>query len=503
MHRYFAEAGVPLNVVSPEAVMEFFGTYNRTFTRCKICELPRSIERTKFKTINCLVTLLKYCTGASNYKKLLVGLPFLVTTDNVVRVFDSSSPIYASNFSDIMPQASDRFILGEIASVLDLQCGKDNRLCKEFTVSDFAKMLPDLLPAKEFSSAECISTSNLKQYLRSSEGFQWLRRVWRFISSFVPVQQTCSQAAVLKTVEPLRNWYLLPVSSGTEEKLYPVHKASSVLLLEPVSAIFQKYSTIMKKIGVVEPNLSFMFDHKYFDNGVMQIAYEIFGNFEKPISVLLALRDINSHFELKTLNHAECLVILTYFSKNIDHWREYTEASSILKKLPFYLTIYGKVISLEYENIYVLPSQIPQAGMENWTISQKLIFLKEQYNISELLKFLKCRQLSVIDVYCKLIFHHVSILSADERTTHMTFIARYYQTMKIENHGTNGVEFQMLKDNLFRLKFIPSIDGSTLFTASQFFDPRNEVFKIMLNQKSFPPNLTQIQAGSTFFLTSV
>ena len=487
LHHYFKESGVTVNIISPDAVIEFFATYNTKFTRCKIHELPTDIEQTKYKTLKCLVTLLEYCIKANNYKDKLEGLPFLVTTDNMVRLFDSSSLKFASNYSHIMPQALDRFILPEITSVLSLNCEKDNKLCKQFTISEFAKMLPDLLPADEFSGSECALIMNLKHHLQYQEGPEWLRGVWKFISSCVPAQHPNMETAILEMIKPLNNWYLLPVLCNKEERLYPVHKASSVLLLQTVSAIFQKYATMLTKLGAVQPNLSIMFSNQPSDSQVLQIAEKIFGNFEKPVSVLLALKDIITHLPVDNVNKAECLDLLSYFSKNIDQWKTHPEASIILKQLPFYVTIYDKVVSLQSNSIYVLPSKIPQAGMENWTRSQELIFLKEQNDILELLKFLGCQHLSIVSVYCDFVFQHFGILSFQEKISHMIFIKNQFQKMKIEKIGGQNVELERLKMNLQRLEFVPEKDGNTYFTASHFFDPREKVFKIMLDERKFPP----------------
>ena len=115
--KLFEDSGVAVNIVSPSAILDFFATSERINVEYK---LPRSIENTSFKNMGSLLALLMYCRRADNYKAKLEGLPFLVTVDNVVRSFDSSSLKYVSFYSDLMPQARDMFILKEITDALKL-----------------------------------------------------------------------------------------------------------------------------------------------------------------------------------------------------------------------------------------------------------------------------------------------------------------------------------------------------------------------------------------------
>ena len=78
LHEYFKQSDVYLNVVSPDAVLEYFASRGKPFAWSRLQVSPKFMNDTEFKTIDSLLTLLKYCTGEENYKSQLEGLPFLV-----------------------------------------------------------------------------------------------------------------------------------------------------------------------------------------------------------------------------------------------------------------------------------------------------------------------------------------------------------------------------------------------------------------------------------------
>ena len=107
-----------------------------------------------------------------------------------MRLFDTTALKYSTMYSDIIPNAPELFILPELTSVLQLQADQDTNLCKQFTISEFVKMLPRFLPKNKFSGVAFISAIKISECLHAENSCEWIRRVWEFISSFVPVQDS-------------------------------------------------------------------------------------------------------------------------------------------------------------------------------------------------------------------------------------------------------------------------------------------------------------------------
>ena len=483
--KQFEDSGVAVDIVSPSAVLEFFATSKQINDEYK---LPRSIENTSFKNMGSLLALLKYCTKANNYKAKLEGLPFLMTVDNVVRSFDSSSLKYVSLYSDLMPQARDMFISKEITDVLKLDVDMDYKLCKKFTLPEFARLIPELLPQGKFCGSEQkVSLSDLLKSLPSEIGITWLKRVWEFISTFIPSHKR----NIHELICPIENWCFLPVLCDGTGTLYPLSKASSVIHLLGPKSLHQHIVDILTKLDPVQPI------YRLFGNcsdDLEVLLKSVLGNIEQPDTVLLALKDLMQlHSVVGKLNLKECLDLLSYFSQSINNRVSIKEAFVILKSLPFYETVSGKVIKLDYERIFILKSKIPNGGIDNLCSNQRIILLNNNHGISDLLSFLKCEHLSIPNVYCNFIFKKFNIFLLEDQIAHMEFIKDHVKKLP----DTNPEVIKLL-NCLKTLAFIPEKNGSKLFVASELFDPDNNVFKVMLSEENFPQHPYKDQSWLTF-----
>ena len=145
------------------------------------------------------------------------------------------------------------------------------------------------------------------------------------------------------------------------------------------------------------------------------------------------------------------------------------------------------LFSLKYDAIYILPSEIPQIGIEKWTAIQSLVFLKEHANLSVSMKLLGSVSLSVCTFYCDFVFKHFSLLDQGEKILHLTFVKNFFLQLKnsnIEKKSTKEIE--SWQKHLQNLKFLPDNGNIKYYTASQFFDPKEEVFEVMLDNEKFP-----------------
>ena len=260
--------------------------------------------------------------------------------------------------------------------------------------------------------------------------------------------------------------------------------------MQQSNGIFAKYNVIaFEKLHLVHPNLNHMYStNQYLQMRQQKIFPKLMGNFENPISVLLALETIVQIHSLDgKLDKKECVDLLAYFSSSINHWKTFRGAFSVLQELPFYETIHGKFVSLKFDAIYILPSVIPQAGLENWSEIRSVVFLKEQNNLSELMEFLGITSLPVIIFYCDFVFKYFSLLGQEESLVHLTFVKNIFLQLKYSSFGNKSLkELDIWQEHLRKLKFLHSNRENTHFTASHFYDPREEVFRVMLHAEMFP-----------------
>ena len=425
----FQISGITVKIVNADAVLNFFAKGDESLPTCENLNLPRHISETKFENIESFTSVLEYCTTACNYKRRLNGSPFLLTADNILRRFDYTEPKFNTNFSDIMPHALDKFILPTVTALLKLHT-RDCELCKPFTILEFAKLLPDLLPPDTCCGSEYVLASEMSLHVGNFP--VWLRRVWEFICSFLSTEPSKMDGEFATILKPLMSWYLFPVVCNKQEMLYPLCKTKSVLVPQQTE-FFQKYTVIaFEKLQMAQPDLSFVYSADESTRiRQQQIFSKWMGNFEKAISVLLALENIMQMHSLDgKLDANDCVELLAYFSSTIDQCEKFHRSSSILKELPFYETFDGHFVSLKYDVMYILPSEIPQSGVEKLTAIQSLVFLKEHANLSDLMKFLRSVPLSVCTFYCKFVFKYFSLLDHEEKILHLTFVKNFFFQLK-------------------------------------------------------------------------
>ena len=137
---------------------------------------------------------------------------------------------------------------------------------------------------------------------------------------------------------------------GKEETLYPVGKASSVLMLQdsvnlsrnvsilPGSTL--RYASILRKLDPVQPNLEYILSgsDRYTSSDVQlhNVCDVIFGNIGKPSTVLLALDDImHIHSIFGKLDKTECLDLLDLFLKHHRRIENFTTSVKYTEKFAF------------------------------------------------------------------------------------------------------------------------------------------------------------------------
>jgi len=392
----------------------------------------------------------------------------------------------------------EMFIHKTISQTLSLSSEKDVKLCKSFTIQELARVLPRILPKEEFlGSDKCLPINQLQKRLKNVNAADWLRTIWKFLASFIPANSvtTLPETTCTELLEPVLEWCLLPVLCARGNVLFPLSKASNVLARDNF-CFYSNVLTILDTLSVAKPILSLITGVTNSPD-VLRLLNGILGNVEKPETVVKALKDVleyDASLLIGKLTIEEAHEVLLYFSNSINMSKiTFKGNEEILKKLPFYETIYNKCIALCQTKVYVLPIQVPNDDLESWTNKESVIFLKEYQDISVLIKYLGCEKLSISKVYSSHIFRNFSILSTSAQDSHMNFVKNHVKQLKDlikdsfnKNKEEHDQELVIMQQSLKKLPFIPS-DSGTLLTAACFYDSRNTVFKVM--EHRFPQGI--------------
>ena len=467
------QAALPVKFLSPSNFVKFFVSYSGD-TPSYRGKLPMTLEESVFKTSDTLQIVLKYCQQDPGFVSRLDGAPLLLTADNVLRVFDSNTPVYHSDYADLAPHCKDLFLhdsmrLGVFRSVSTSHTPG----LSSFTISDLANLLDQEFPPDRLRNTRCHVKWSLQDNTLPHE--TWLRRLWDFIESQMknavgelPESRSFNEARL----SPLNDWCLIPARIDSERFLVPISMASTVIYLGSVKD--QKLHEVLRKMRLPEMDL------------LVATTRILVATIDKPHLVFDVLHThMQGRGETTALSSWERNRVLIYFRNNLQHLQKYdTNYVNRLKELPLYTTVCGDVIRLAGCCVYVLPREIPTSGMDSWRSKSGIVFLSQDDELTALYTAIGCAFLTRGDVYCKFIFQQLEYLSTYERMTHLYYV---YSTF-MENLLVHWSDRTSIMSMLQKLPILKQDADGDLRPVSDFYDLDNEVFRVMLPVDTFPPH---------------
>ena len=501
LHKTLTRSGIPACTVTPRLVVDFYKSLTSQDPLCKIGSIPCYISETPFRDALGLILVLLYCKGMANFADHLQGLPLLLTQDSCLRLFSSEDPKFFSRFHDILPGSPYVFVHMSVdQKVFNDSANLKSSVLRSLDVGGFSAHLAQTLEFDRYGKSRFV------EWYWNQNGVpnqRWISRVWIFLSDLfaevirdesLPEQTKCSQ--IKSALKCLGNWSILPATESkivartspflalsipptSTQFLVPLCKATAALDYRSSDAASSNLLEVLKKLGVPELNYAVLSNL----SSAVQLAPFLVSSLKIPSSLLTAIhhkieRDPQSP---ERMDHKDCRTILEYFSKSVAGLHEADKSK--LKKLPFFLATHGGFVPLDNDcRVCVLPVGIPRKEIEILERHLKLVFIESWAVLSNLFKFLDLQCVSSVDVYCTYILPTFNIFSQEGRLVHLEYIRKYIVS---EFLADDDVDKQRLRNCLETTPFIPSIDG-TLQTASSFYDPDVEVFRIMLPPTNFP-----------------
>ncbi|CAH3194039.1 unnamed protein product, partial [Porites evermanni] len=501
LHKTLTRSGIPACTVTPRSVVDFYKSLTSRDPLCKIGSIPCYISETPFRDTFGLILVLLYCKGMANFTDHLPGLPLLLTQDSCLRLFSTEDPKFFSRFHDILPGSPHVFVHMNVDQKVFNEPAKwKSSLVRPLDVEGFSAHLAQTLELDRYGKGRFVEWSWNQDGVPNQ---RWISRVWIFLSDLfakvlrdesLPEQTKCSQ--IKSALGSLANWSILPATESKIEArtspflpfsiyptstqfLVPLSKATAVLDYRSSDASSNNLLEVLKKLGVPELNYAVLSNL----SSAIRLAPYLVSSLKIPSSLLTAIRhkiekDPQSP---ERLDSKDCRTILEYFSKSAAGLHEADKSK--LKKLPFFLATHGGFVPLDNDcRVCVLPVGIPRKEMEILERHRKLVFIESWAVLSNLFKFLDLECVSAVDVYCTYILPTFHIFSQEGRLVHLEYIRKHLLS---EFAVDNDMDKQRLRNCLETTPFIPSIDG-TLQTASSFYDPDVDVFRIILPPTTFP-----------------
>ena len=503
------EAGVSSRCVSPSSVMEFYKTFSNEDPLCRIGSTYVDVSETPFRNIDSVTLVLKYCKDDEHFLRNLPGLPLLVTQDNRLQEFSTSSPKFLSRHHGILPECKEMFVHERLRIQVfgDASCPQ-SPVFKRFEVPDFASNLHRTLPGEYCSTDGYVRWSPTQDSVPNQP---WLCKVWTFLneeaeivlkeieSSEQEFESICEMKQhevrrIRALLQPLSSWSVLPctetiqvarspsesaLAAEPEHFLVPLILAESVLDFSVPDANSRLLVDALRMLGLAEVNYAVLLV------GSFDLASRLVASLKTPASLVKSLKQkmkINPQALEGKLKNTQSKTILEYFSNNVENLEE--RDKEVLRRLPFYQATHGGLISINGTKVCALPVGIPRKEMEELSIQLDVGFLEGWHSLSPLFEFLGFECVSAVDVYCNFILKYFDTFSSEGRLAHLEYLCDSILTSTLMPTSENDKE--RLLTCLKNTAIVTSEDGS-LKKASSYYYPHNDVFKIMLSEDKFPP----------------
>ena len=517
----FKKAGRASRVVSPENVVSVLDNFLCSSSECKIGTLPCDVEATTISNVSNLRKLIIYCKKMKNLRKRLTGLPLLLTADNMLRVFSPDKKVYCSEFCDLFPKRSTTFVHPEVVPLLssllkddepaNTSEGTSNDSSSDTTIT--SPNFPTVLLPLTSDVVETFMSDVFPEYTKNTKfhldfdttdiSEDWLKRFWMYLLTY--------SKEVDDKVPPLDAFKAWPIIPTTSKKLVTVNMGKTVLDVKLVGGesratlkIIESLNklncpTLDTSITLPEPephsrciigsfvwSMSSMFSQADSKKEPFVAVTKSYVSHPHVVPDVLDVFDFmvkQGSLDGGALSGDEITGILQFIQDGYANVEAKEKYHAILKQLPFYKSINGKHYKLSgFSEYAVIPANVPPEEIDKLQERTDCLFIHP-----DMLKTLKTlltelgagAERSNADFYMIYILPNFLIFSDEMRLRHLTHI-RDEVLPSLYSNSELKTEFL---NNLRRWECIPNKYGKYVH-ASQFYDPRNEVLRIMEAESS-------------------
>ena len=492
----FQKAGVDIDFMSPEGVLLFFKSYSSDKCTCELGSLPAKVEDTPFRDVRTVRITLEYCQTNPAFLESLDGLPLLVTKDNTLRIFDKEHLVFVTKHDEIVPQRADLFIHPSLRLSVFKEINLDSTdVFRQFSVEAFAEILHHRFEAEKYKGQE--KPVEWSKHFKFFPTESWLREVWSFIwtevefimrrndrdkdKSEVLLQR---EVKIKEQLETLNEWALIPAKKQAKNVLVSIKQASDILDLRNLDYNHYGVRDILIKLQIPQLDSRALNSDSTRNADLVRLMTT---TMDKPKAVLdLVHKAVVESDGYMNVTKEESVKLLRYFSDNIDRLVGNEEAQQKLKDFPIYNTIHGDLIKVAGCLVYTLPARIPTNDIDVWQSKSGTVFLERNDSLQNLYDYLGCATIGVRDVYCQFILQHFEYLSPEARMVHLQHIYQHYIKQGISGSDFTEEDKQIFMESLKELNFIEDKEG-VLHSASDYYDPENVLFRVMLPEEKLPP----------------
>ena len=491
IHDDFRSAGVNAHEVSPSSVIRFLRGFQSSKSACKIGQLPKRLETTAISSVLKLSSLIEYCYEDDNFSNNLEGLPLLLTQDGYLRVFDSWRPVFRCKFGELFPTHLHSFIHSEVIHLIPWKTTKSKeRIVCEFTVRDLARLLPSV-----FTDQVLWSIQNDLAWKFPTEGIlseKWFKLFWDFLQNHAKPEPKKR----FVSLHCLSDWPIIPTTCG---KLVTIKDAKSVLdtkwliPVEKESLEQENVRTFLTNLDcpVLNTEITFNDENSSSERDAVTDPYVAHPYNVRDVLIVLHYMMNANNLDISEVCEEKICDFLEFVQDNYKRSKALEQCKNIVKVLPFHKTLSGRFVSLtDHHSSYgLIPSGVPTQQLDELQKRAKCIFLSSDAlpTLATLYEDLgvKAGQ-NVAQFYMEYVFKHFNLFTRKSQKEHLDYIKDdIYASFPRETTA----EEKMFLQCMTQTPCIPDQYGH-LHLASNFFDPNNDVFKVMYKYdgNKFPPS---------------
>ena len=485
MHKALVKSEVESHVLAPENVIQFLLTWQEESSRCSIGNLPIQISSSNIQDKPNLQSILEYCN--KNLKKSpesLQGLPLLLTGDNMLRAFSSESPVYCTSFSKLFPDKCFKFVHHDFVQLLSAFCGMEPGIIRNLTLQPLAtEFMPDVFKGKlPLGERKHVSWNYPEKGVLSKE---WFNRLWKFLQtvncgkenrkfvdgehSITMVEEVNCTSESNDVVKYLGKYPIIPTTDG---KLATVGNAKTVLALshsKSASHLEQEVTKILKSLTCPFLNESMIKDALSFVRCLVADPH-----CESDVLHVLDYMNGTGILDLSKFDDKRINTLLRFFEADSEN----EKSMNIAKTLPFYKGVDGDYHALSsYVSYIKVPVGLPDSGVKEvqTVYGKKILFLPPllSADLNRLYKALGIKvDCNIPELYVTYVLPNFSCFTSGcqkEFLANIKGLSSYHMT---------GELIEKLKST----KCIPD-QTDNLRLASSYFNPHNELFKVMFKQE--------------------
>ena len=484
IHNALAKSEIKSHVLAPENVIQFLLNWQEESSRCSIGKLPIDLSSSNIQSKLNLRSILEYSKKTLKTSlECLQGLPLLLTDDNMLRAFTSESPVYCTSFSKLFPDKCFKFVHLEFVQLLSAFCGMGPGIICDLTLQPLAtEFMPDVFEGKlPLGERKHVSWNYPKKGVLSQK---WFSQLWEFLVEANRKEHTISvgeeypvgaSQAVSNTKEPntfaeyLGKYPIIPTTDG---KLATVSNAKSVLAVirsASASHLKQEVTEILKYLTC-----------PFLDESITKCASSFVRRLvadqhcESDVLHVLDYMNETGILDLSKFNDKSINTLLRFFQADSKN----RKSMNIAKTLPFYKGVDGGYHALSsYLSHIKVPAGLPDHGIKQLqtVYGKKILFLPPllSTDLDRLYKSLGIKvDCNISELYVTYVLPNFSCFTSEcqiEFLANIKGLPAYHMT---------GELIEKLKST----RCVPD-QTDNLRLASSYFNPHNELFKVMFKQE--------------------